>query len=452
MKPPQDQYLPTAHRVPRAFTQNLLVIVLFVVMLVPGSALGQATPAMVKLTPEGNREVVVIRGDRAFRYFVDRRAHTVMIPDAKLSEGASFPDGIEAHLLNDYIVLGFAGDFRHSLSADEKTLFISVLPATPAAQVGNLTAVPALPNVPVVTDPSAASGVPNPDKDPRPAPEPLVFYLANAQPAQVASTLTKLYPNLRIEVDERQRALFVLLHPQDQALIEKLVKQLDAARPQIMFEAEVLEVNRDFTQSIGLQYDSIFSFKLNEGTPPGNLFKLGDIARTPISLSFNLNLLQTSGAAKILARPRVATLDGLEARINATQTTPLVIPASGNSAGGVQNITTGITLKMLPKVGPNGTIEVQIAISVSTPTGVTAQGAPQFSSRDATTILRVNNGESFVIGGLIERRRIEGVQKVPGLGDIPILGELFTTRRVDERETDLVIVVTPRLITEASNP
>lgn len=84
------------------------------------------------------------------------------------------------------------------------------------------------------------------------------------------------------------------------------------------------------------------------------------------------------------------------------------------------------------------------------PTGTTSQGVPQFSTREATTTVRVANGEPIAIGGLLEDRTVTGVQKVPVLGDLPIVGRLFTTTRTDTRSSDLIIVVTPRLVMSAN--
>ncbi|WP_281255855.1 type II and III secretion system protein [Deinococcus hopiensis] len=154
----------------------------------------------------------------------------------------------------------------------------------------------------------------------------------------------------------------------------------------------------------------------------------------------------TSGAAHVLAQPRVTTIDGLEARINSTQTTPVI---TGQTGGGtsVQTITTGITLRLtLTKVAPDGTVETSPTISVSVPTGTTSQGVPNFSTREAITTVRVGNGEPIAIDELLETRKVEGSQKVLFLGDILILGKLFTTTRSDIHNTDLVIVVTPRLV------
>ena len=235
-----------------------------------------------------------------------------------------------------------------------------------------------------------------------------------------------------------------MVNEQDRTLIDEIVAALDEARPQVMFEAEIVEINQSMTQSLGINYDSIFSFTLSEGEVP-SLFGSGPFSRNGMSLTLGLNLLKTNGAANVLARPRVTTLDGVQAQINATQSFPVVVSSSNNQES-VQNITTGIQLSMLPKISPDGQVEAELSISVSTPTGITSQKVPTFSSREASTTVRVANGEPIAIGGLYEKRTLKGEQKVPILGDIPIIGALFTSTSTEERETDLVIVVTPRIV------
>ncbi|AFZ67196.1 type II secretion system protein GspD [Deinococcus peraridilitoris] len=386
--------------------KSLRILTLSALLLSP--AFAQETT--VAPTTQDGRLVIV--SPEIIRYTVDPNANTVTLPNVHLGEGAKFPEGTQWKQRGADLIVTLPVGATVSLSPDNKRL--TILPAN------TLTAIP---------------------KDER---APIFLPLANAQPALVAALVTRLYANVRVEVDERQRALLILVNPADRQLITDLVRQLDTERPQVMFEAEILEVNQDLTTSLGLQYDSIFTFKLTEGDAP-QLLNLGKVGRSPLTLSLGLNALKANGAARVLAQPRVTTLDGLEARINSTQTTPVIVPGANNTQS-VQNITTGITLRMTPKVAPDGTVEANLSISVSTPTGTTSQGVPQFSSREASTTVRVRNGEPIAIGGLLENRKIEATQKVPLLGDLPIIGKLFTTTRTETRNTDLVIIVTPRLV------
>ncbi len=371
----------------------------------------------VNVTASHVGEAVTFVGDRNIRYYADYTQQMLELPDAVLTDTSTlFPANFKVSLGEASIRIQVGGPFRVTISGDERTLTIvrgETLGVTPVQISGDERA-------------------------------PVVYYLSNAEPGDVAETLKSLYENMQIEVDERQRALFVMVNKDDRILIDNLITTLDKPRPQVMFEAEILEINQDMTQSLGITYDSIFTFKLDEAAPTG-ILSMGAVARNALSFNIGINALKTNGVAEVLARPRVTTMDGVSAQINATQNTPLAVPGQSGSQS-VQNITTGIKLSLTPKISPDGMIEADINISVSTPTGITSQNIPTYSSRDANTTVRVANGEPIAIGGLLEHRRLEGKQKVPILGDIPILGALFTSTSFTEKNTDLVIIVTPRIV------
>lgn len=390
-------------------------------------ALGLALANPV-LTPIGNLDNLVLLGSSPIRYLSNTQAKTLMLHGAKLAEGLTFPQGFVAEPTEQGLLLTFSEPYRITRSADERRIQIT--------RVAYIQTTHQKDTVTLQTDSRA----------------PLIIPLSNAEPGTVAAQLQQLYQNLKIVVDARQRSLMIIVNPDDRALVQAIVKYLDTPRPQISFEAEILEINRSATQNLGIDYDFLFRFGIRETDIPsptgGQPFRFGRFGRDTqqgLGISATINLLQANGAGRIMARPRVVTLDGVEARINATQNTPLVI--SNNNQVSVQNITTGITLRMLPKVAPDGTVEVNVSISVSAPTGVTSAGVPTFSNREANTIVRVMSGEPIVIGGLLESRNIEGQDKVPLLGDIPILGELFKNTTTNTAETDLVIIITPRMLT-----
>lgn len=373
----------------------------------------------VTLSARYNR--FILRSEEPIRYFVDREKHTIILPQL-------FPADNRTPLQENTLLVPYEGNllvnvgeaFRLALSTDEYTLTIIRGEAL------------AIPETPLGQDDRA----------------PTAYFLSNTDPAKVAQLLKDLYSELPVVVDERQRALYIRLSPDDKALIDNLINLIDAPRPQVVVEAEILEVNQNMTRNLGINYSSLFNVTLTEAEG-GTLTSLGPVTRsTPFSLSLGLKILKDTGSATTLARPRVSTLDGQEARISATQTFPIPLANSDNQTSRIQNITTGITLQFTPKISPDGYLEAKLAITVSVPTGISSGSSiPQYSTREAQTTVRVANGEAIVIGGLLEKRRLESVSKVPLLGDIPLLGELlFTQRLTDERETDLVIVVTPRII------
>ena len=347
-----------------------------------------------------------------------------MLPEAQVSPGYDVPSWAKLEKRDNVTAFIMQQDFNLSLSPDAKLLTV---------RKGSTETVSSLSS----TDVRA----------------PIAVYLSYADPVQVASLLQKLYPGVRVEVDTRQRALILLVSDVDRPVILEAIKILDAPRPQVTFEAEILEINRSFTQQLGIDYTKLvnLNFRLFEPSVPAGQLGIQPLSRAPISLEVGINLLKSTGAAKTLARPRVTTLDGLEARINATQTQPIRTVGQGGSVT-VSNITTGINLRLQPRVSPDQTIESNLSISVSSPTGISPEGIPSYATREVGTTVRVRNAESIVIGGLLESRSSQSRSGIPGLMDLPLIGNLFETTLTEERETDLLIIVTPYIIAPPQAP
>lgn len=400
-------------RSPRWLLAILALVALSLAVAAPNSVTISALPGGVQ-----------VRGETQLRFFVDYATLTVNLPEATLSNADAQIQGVKIETGSDGLKLGFAERFALAVPPDGRTLTVGA---------------------PGITGPVTVSSA---DRSP------VVFFLSYAQPAVVANLISRLYPGLRVEVDERQRAVVVMLVANERPDVESLIRVLDAPRPQVMFEAEILEINRNMAQQLGIDYSKLINvnFRFTEQNPPvGSLLGFGQFGRAPFSLELGINLLKTTGSARSLAKPRIATIEGLEAKINSTQTIPLVIKGENNTQT-IQNITTGINLRMLPRVTPEQTIETQLSIAVSSPTGTTPSGVPQYSTREANTTVRVRNAETIVIGGLLESRRATAASGIPGLMDIPIVGEIFKTTTTQEVDTDLIIVVTPFIIGSALTP
>jgi general secretion pathway protein D len=396
----------------------LVLWFIFVIGLLSTFAL--ATPTQIEL--QISRDSLILNADSTIRYYVDYAAKTVIVPDAQLREGQhkelALSFGAQLEQRSDGVILIMPSAFTTSISVDGKHLTISKA-------------------IPVAARTTAESTT-----DGR---VPTLIPIENANPAQVAAMLQQLYPNLRVIVDERQRAILVIASAEDRSVIDATIKLLDTPRPQVLFEAEVIEVNRSTAQQLGIDYTKLINlnFRFGEGAVAPGQLNFGVFQRQAISLEFGLQALKNGGAARTLAQPRIVTLDGLEASINATRTRPIKVVQAGNIT--LVNITTGITMKFLPKIATNQSIESRLNIVVSSPTE-SVDNVPGYSTREASTTVRVLNGEPIVIGGLLETRTSTSSSGVPLLSDIPYLGELFKTTSTEESMTDLVIVVTPRII------
>ncbi len=403
------------------FKANLFV---FLALFCAAIIAVQAAPYPIQIQISESGSAFTIRADLPLRYYVDYSTRTLMLPEAQVSPGYDVPNWAKLEKRENVTNFVMQEDFNLSLSPDAKLLTV---------RKGNTNTISSL--------------------NPSDVRAPIAVYLSYADPAQVAGLLQKLYPGVRVEVDTRQRALILLVSDADRPVILEAIKILDAPRPQVTFEAEILEINRNFTQQLGIDYTKLvnLNFRLFEPSVPAGQLGIQPLSRAPISLEVGINLLKSTGAAKTLARPRVTTLDGLEARINATQTQPIRTVGQGGSVT-VSNITTGINLRLQPRVSPDQTIESNLSISVSSPTGFSPEGIPAYATREVGTTVRVRNAESIVIGGLLESRSSQSRSGIPGLMDLPIIGNLFETTLTEERETDLLIIVTPYIIAPPQAP
>ncbi|HWY62300.1 MAG TPA: hypothetical protein VNW15_10415, partial [Rhizomicrobium sp.] len=155
------------------------------------------------------------------------------------------------------------------------------------------------------------------------------------------------------------------------------------------------------------------------------------------------------GNGRIISKPRIAAQSGSTAKIITGDALPILtsIALSGVNAvqQQVQYVNVGVTLQIAPRVSDDGFVTSHVFAEVSSVTGV-SQGYPTISQREASTSATVHDGESFIIGGLTQESELSNHNKLPGLGDLPLLGELFRSENSSNAKTDLYIVVTPHVV------
>lgn len=259
--------------------------------------------------------------------------------------------------------------------------------------------------------------------------------------------------------------------------IEKLNK-IDVKVPLLTFEAKLIEVNNDDKDRLGISYDFGRSVTIGEqnvgdassigasaggasggsggaggGGNPGREFNAGAIFRTPYTINATINALTTQNKARILASPTLTALDNNPAigfigdeikYVSNIQQTPVGQTIQTELARA------GITLKVLGRVRPNGEIELLVHPEVSLvksflqlPNGVSL---PQIATRYVDTTIRVKDGETIGIGGLLNEQDAEIIQKVPLLGDLPILGRFFRDKQKNKTRTELMVFITSRIV------
>jgi type IV pilus assembly protein PilQ len=251
------------------------------------------------------------------------------------------------------------------------------------------------------------------------------------------------------------------------ARVRSALAQIDVPAQQIMLQAVLLETSENLDKELGFQYLGEKSHLKGQGPLQGSLV-YGTAGGFKEFLTTTLTALVSEGKARVLANPRVATLNGKKANIEITQDRyfrtsgiPATSIPSGDAGAGtdkdstlfspfvqsqIQTIKAGIMLDITPWVGAEGDITVEVTPTVSNLTGVSADGLPEVSQRTVTTTVRVKDGETIVIGGLKQEEETASVSKLPILGDLPLLGPLFRHTRKVSRQSELIILVTPRIL------
>lgn len=268
-----------------------------------------------------------------------------------------------------------------------------------------------------------------------------------------------------IKVIKEQNALLMTGTEDQIQQLREFLGQIDVTSPQIMIECLVVELSKNTQRTIGLtgsfQPDtssrSAFPvFKAAYGGDKVNdaldeiagRLRMGTLGTLPSDFLLQIEALETAGKAKVRARPRITTLNGNQANINvgwvryyqtSQQTTTGTITQ-------LHTIDAGITLDIVPWVAASGEITTEIKPTVSSLSGFSA-GLPVISRRTANTTIRLKDGETIVIGGLIQKSDSKSKSTVPFLGDIPFLGALFSSTNTESDESELVIYITPHILT-----
>jgi type IV pilus assembly protein PilQ len=304
-----------------------------------------------------------------------------------------------------------------------------------------------------------------------------VVDLKYASAADVKAALKSL--KAEIEVDRSGNRMIVVTSPRVISEIREIVEKLDVPARQVMLEARVVEVSTDAAKKLGIDWDLLTrqSFLFVEGNydssigfgdqisnlkvfpnTPGehDIFKLNNFSRQAQVFRVAIDAMIQDGNARVLANPKIATLNGHEAGMLVGQRIPFVVSGTVFAGGGaapverVEREEVGIKLNITPLINADGYITTEIRPEVSVVTAFTGQNndLPVISTRQATTTVRLKDGNSVIIGGLLSEEKVSIVTKVPFLGQIPIIGYLFQHHDQRTRKTDLVIEVTPRILTE----
>jgi len=298
-----------------------------------------------------------------------------------------------------------------------------------------------------------------------------IFQLNYADPEKIKAQLEQFLPKEEgvLIIDPRTKTISVTAIPKKIEEVEKLVQSWDRKSKSVLIEAKIVEIVLNKGQEFGIDWNVIISaggaakpttLPFSEDSFPtfaASTYKFGMISFT--NLTAVLKALKTQGTTNILSNPRVAVLDGREAKITVGETIPIATYERMAQTGlmeitGYTEKDVGIVLTVTPYINEDLYITMNVKPEISTILEYRGQfnDVPVLSTRKTETQIMVKDGETIVIGGLISNQEDKSTSKVPFLGDIPVLGKLFRKEQTTLAKKELMIFITPHIISDNQPP
>jgi general secretion pathway protein D len=282
---------------------------------------------------------------------------------------------------------------------------------------------------------------------------------------------------ITITPDKATNSLVIMASPTDYQNLLLVIQKLDKRRRQVFVQAVIAEVSLDKLKDLGVQWgilgaasDGKYASVAGSYDPQGSLsqistiltalatagsgFTLPALAGTPANFGVILKALDSNGAVNVLSTPTILTSDNKEAEIFVGENVPFITSSTSFTTGvgttsNIERKDTGITLKITPQISEGEYVKLDIYQEISAVKDAINKGAAAditTTKRSAKTSIVVKDMETVVIGGLIQDQDTETISKIPLLGDIPGLGWLFKSKHKERTKTNLMIVLTPRII------
>lgn len=332
-----------------------------------------------------------------------------------------------------------------------------------------------------------------------------VFPLHHAKSKDILPIIKSDNPSAKVSEDSRMNALVVRDLSLNIDRVARLLKDLDVKMPQVLIEAKIVEVSTNYARELGVQWGGHYSGTSTKGTtvmsggttgsassgalplvgstvfypqtgdigPSSNAYVVNLPANVgagsggalgisfgklggKLALDLQLSAMQSTGNGKILSSPKVMTMNNKEARISSGTDIPVrTVSATAQTTGGsintasVQMISASLALSAVPTITNDNRIAMTIKVEKSEPDfSHQVDGIPTITKRDATSEVVMNNGETIVLGGILTKNEGESESGVPLLSKIPIIGWLFKKKSTFENQSELMIFLTPTIVSE----
>jgi general secretion pathway protein D len=293
------------------------------------------------------------------------------------------------------------------------------------------------------------------------------FYLNNIEAKAAAGLIKTIVKTRDIYTDDKLNMVVMRDTPEAIAVAEKLVAAHDLADPEVMLEVEVMEVSSEKLAQLGLQLPDAVSLSVPTAVD-GTSLSIGDLralGRNGLKVNvadpaMTLNMKHTDGASETLANPRIRVKNREKAKIHIGDRVPVITtttnPTSGSVAESVNYLDVGLKLDVEPQVYQEDEVGIKLNLEVSnivkevpSKSGLLTY---QIGTRTTSTAIRLHDGETQVMAGLIKQDEIDSAARIPGIGQLPMLGKLFSSEKRQHSKSELVLLITPHILRSLALP
>ncbi len=294
------------------------------------------------------------------------------------------------------------------------------------------------------------------------------FYLSNADVKQTANMLRTVLKTRDIFIDDKIGLVVIKDTPMSVRLAERLIAAQDLAEPEVMLELEVMEIGRSRLRELGVRFPDTLAIGVQGAAGiPGtvSLREWREQRSDVVQLSFSnplflLALKQQDGSTNVLANPRVRVKNREKARIHIGDRVPVLTTTAAATGGFVSESVTyldvGLKLEVEPIISLDDEVTIRVGLEVSNIAREVRSSSNtltyQIGTRNAATNLRLRDGETQVLAGLISNEDRRTADRVPGLGELPVAGRLFSHTLDNSNRTEIVLLITPRVLRTLGRP
>ncbi|HUU33786.1 MAG TPA: secretin N-terminal domain-containing protein [Vicinamibacterales bacterium] len=292
------------------------------------------------------------------------------------------------------------------------------------------------------------------------------FFLSNADLKETVDVLRIVVDARRLAPVAATNAITIKDTPERVAAAGRIIQAIDKARPEVVIDVELLEVDRTRLRDYGMQIASPTAAPTGldgqAAIGSSDTLTLRDLRNLTTSDVFLTNLpglfyrlLKSDTNTRTLANPQLRTSEGIPAQARFGERVPVPVTTFAPiAAGGVQTqpITSfnyeniGVNIDITPRTHHDDDVSLAVKIEVSSISGSGFGGLPTFGNRSITTVIRLRDGETNMLAGLIRDEERKVLSGIPGLSDIPVIGKLFAFNRTETQETDIILTLTPHIV------